>query len=172
MFKYALPVFLSLAALASPAAAQNGPQLTEDQVTALARYAMPMAFQGVQQKCTGILPSESYIYAHGDALTARLETAAIGQFEPARDALLEFASEGNEEMGELFKNMPAEVIEPLLHELLVAKVQTDVKEEQCSQINRGLELLDPLPAENIAEFIGFIVNLVQEERANEKAIEQ
>lgn len=167
----AFPLALAAMALAAPVSAQstgNGSDLSEAQMTALARFAMPTAFRGVQQRCVNILPSNAYIYARGDALTGRLQAASAGQFTQARQALMSFLPPEQAPMAEVLAQLPPESLEPLMREMIAAKIVSDVDSQRCSQINRALELLDPLPPENLAELLAFALVTARDE-TNEEA---
>ena len=143
-------------ALAQPLAAQQV-QLNESEVRAVALYAMPHAFRSLQTRCSGQLPRDAYIFAQGATLGARLDRAARGQFPAARAAVTRLAAGDNPQMATLLRSLPAENVEPLVRELIAGKVQSEVRPEECDRINQVLELLDPLPPENLAGLMGVFV---------------
>lgn len=148
---------IALFATALPAVAQDRPQLTETEINAVALYAMPHAFRALQTRCAGQVPANAYIRTQGDALATRLDRAARGRFPAARAALTRLATSSNPQMGTLLAQLPAENVEPLARELIAGKVQSGVKLEDCARYNRVLELLDPLPPENLASLMGVLV---------------
>ncbi|MEO5706967.1 MAG: hypothetical protein ABIT10_10365 [Alteraurantiacibacter sp.] len=154
--RLALTAFLACA-FVQPLAAQNRPQLSEAEVNAVALYAMPHAFRALQTRCGAQLPGDAYIRTRGDDLGIRLDRASRGRFPAARAALTRLVTSENPQMAVLLEQLPAENVEPLAHELIAGKVQSEVDLADCSKINRVLELLDPLPPENLAALMGVLV---------------
>lgn len=148
---------LALAALALPAAAQERPQLNEAEINAVALYSMPHALRALQARCAPQLPVEAYLRTQGDALGTRLDRSARGRFPAARAAMTRLLTGENPQMATLIGQLPAENVEPLVRELIAGKVQSEVKLEDCGKLNRVLELLDPLPPENLASLMGVFV---------------
>ena len=146
-----------------PAAAQG--QFNEEEVSALARVAMPRAFQSLQQKCSPILPLNSYIFANGDELLYRLQGASAGAWPQARGAIIRLVTRENPQIAALLNAMPPESLQPFVDELIAGMVSTKLETGRCEQIDRILELLDPLPAENLAELIGIAVIEAQQDEA-------
>lgn len=144
---------LTLALAPLPAAAQQVP-LSEAEINAVALYAMPHAFRSVQARCTGQVPASAYMFAQGPTVAARLDRAARGSFPAARAAVTRLATRNDPQMATLLQALPAENVEPLVSELIAGKVRSEVKLEDCAQINQVLELLDPLPPENLATLVG------------------
>jgi hypothetical protein len=136
-----------------PASAQAVP-LSADEMNAVALYAMPHAFRSLQARCTGQVPANAYMFAQGPVVSARLEQAARGQFPAARAAVTRLATRNDPQMATILQALPAENVEPLVSELIAGKVRSEVKQEDCAQINQVLELLDPLPPENLATLMG------------------
>lgn len=158
-----MPVFrsalaaIALAVTAMPVSAQELPQLSEAEVNAVALYAMPHAFRALQARCATQLPGSAYIHTRGDALAGRLDQASRGRFPAARTALTRMVTAQNPQMAALLGQLPAENIEPLARELIAGKVQSEVQLTDCARYNRVLELLDPLPPENLASLMGVLV---------------
>ena len=63
----------------------------------------------------------------------------------------------------MIAGMPDEALKPFVVAFLQQMVATEVKPEQCLDIARGLELIDPLPADNIAGLIAFMVEMAGRE---------
>jgi hypothetical protein len=148
---------LALFALATPLAAQDRPQLSETEVNAVALYSMPHAFRALQTRCAAQLPADAYIRTQGDALGTRLDRASRGRFPAARAALTRLVTSENPQMATLLAQLPADNVEPLARELIAGKVQSEVNLSDCAKYNRVLELLDPLPPENLASLMGVLV---------------
>ena len=149
---------LAGALVAQPAAAQSTKlDLNEREAAALARFAMPRAFESVQRKCRATLPSDAYMIARGDTVRARLRSASEGSWTGARAAIIRLAARENPDMRPLLERMPPEALQPFADEMIAGMIVSEVTTDKCGQIDRVLELLDPLPADNLADLIAFVV---------------
>lgn len=157
MSKHLALTTLIACTLAQPLAAQTRPQLSEAEINAVALYAMPHAFRALQTRCDAQLPGDAYIRTRGDDLGTRLDRAARGRFPAARAALTRLVTSENPQMATLLQQLPAENVEPLARELIAGKVQSEVDLADCGKLNRVLELLDPLPPENLASLMVVLV---------------
>lgn len=167
MFKsFAAALAVTLFAAAQPATAQVM-RFTEEEASALARFAMPRAFAGLQQRCRATLADDAYMFASSGRVQAKLENAARGSWPRARSVVLRIASDGNQQMGALLGQVPPESLQPFVDEYVSGLVSSKVPVEQCGQVDRVLELLDPLPAENLASLAGLFV--VEAQRAQATA---
>ena len=61
----------------------------------------------------------------------------------------------------MLAEMPDDALKPFVTALLQQMVATEIKPAQCVDVERGLELIDPLPADNIAGLIGFMVEMAE-----------
>jgi hypothetical protein len=57
--------------------------------------------------------------------------------------------------------LPDEAVRPLVEAVLVQKIASDIKPQNCPKIERGFELIDKLPPETVGEVIGFVMGLVK-----------
>ncbi|TIX50040.1 hypothetical protein [Alteraurantiacibacter aquimixticola] len=168
--KLAASLALAAMALSAPTQAQNRPDFTEDEITAMALYAMPLAFSSLQRKCASVLDPQAYIYAYGDELSERLRISANGQFPYARAALMKFAGDREDPMLTMVQNLPPETLEPLVSEMVTAKVFSEIKTSDCGEYDRVLALLDPLPPENLAQLAGFLAVKANREASTQGAL--
>lgn len=152
-----------LAAMAAaPLSAQADP--TPEQVEAATRYALPHLFEGFRATCADTLSADGYLASEGDRLQTKFSDGADDYWPQAKTAMVNLASQrGSEAASELdmFASLPDENLQPLVDGLVFALVATELKTEQCGDVERGLALLDPLPVENIAGLIGFMFEMVE-----------
>ena len=141
--------------------------MSEEEVSTLARFAMPGAFRGLVNGCRAQLPADAYVLTQGDALQARLEASATGAQDAAIAAFMEMGMTDDPGMGEVLGNMPPSVLGPFLNEMVAGMVATQIKPEQCVTADRALALLDPLPPENLAALLGLIVVEMQKDDTEE-----
>lgn len=141
--------------------------LSEREVAQIARFALPSAFQAVQLRCRQHLAADAYLYAEGAALHSRLVAASRGSWPEARDIALGMLTRENSEMAGIFNQMPSETLRPFAEELIAGALASEIEPDNCGQIDRVLELLDPLPAENLAPLLGIIAAEAQKAKAQE-----
>ena len=161
----------------APAAAQEARSaletLTPRQVEAAARYALPIAIEGAMNACEASLDPDGFLAREGDALRIRASEGSAEAWPEARDALFQLASEqaevGGEIPGDLLASLPDESLRPFVSGMILLLVEEELKPKDCANVERGLELLAPLPPGNMAGLIGFIYELVQEDDARERA---
>ena len=155
-----------LAAMAAaPLSAQADP--TPEQVEAATRYALPHLFEGFRATCADTLSADGYLASEGDRLQTKFSDGADAYWPQAKTAMINLASQrGGEASSELdmFASLPDESLQPLVDGLVFAIVATELKTEQCGDVERGLALLDPLPVENFAGLIGFMFEMVQNDK--------
>jgi hypothetical protein len=66
---------------------------------------------------------------------------------------------GNEDMGAMLAALPEDALRPFVDALVGQMIAGEIKPDSCGKIERGLELLSPLPAENVGGLVAFIVEL-------------
>lgn len=151
-------------ALAVPTVAQAEKRDIPDPaaVASAARYAMPHVVSGIRTSCAPSLAPDGYLMANGDELVAKFADGSEAAWPGAKALLLEMASDDGENEGAQFiAQLPDESLKPFVDGILTTMVVNEIDEGQCADIERGLELLDPLPAENVSGLIGFILEMVE-----------
>ena len=148
---------------ASSAAGQGLP-VSADEIAAATRYALPHLLGGVQGVCESELASDGYLAREGDALEARWAEGADESWPGAKAALLKFGAEqGGGSLGGM-TDLPDEMLKPVVDGFVFAMVASELKPSLCPEVERGLELFAPLPPENMASIVGWIVGLVEADR--------
>lgn len=153
------------AMVAAPLSAQADP--TPEQVEAATRYALPHLFEGFRATCADTLSADGYLASEGDRLQTKFSDGADAYWPQAKTAMINLASQrAGEASSELvmFASLPDESLQPLVDGLVFALVATELKTEQCGNVERALALLDPLPVENFAGLIGFMFEMVQNDK--------
>ena len=159
------PIALAAVLAAQPAAAQI--DLNEAEMEVFARLAMPTAFRSLQAKCNPVLDADAFIYRQGDALHRRLTVTSEAAWPSAGRMIARVAARDNPAMGELLAGMPADSLRPFVNEMVAGMVTTRIGTDQCARIDRVLALLEPLPAENLAQLVAFAYTEARdEERAS------
>lgn len=159
------PLALAAVFAGQPAAAQI--DLSEAEMEMFARLAMPTVFRTLQTKCDPVLPADAFMFAQGDALHRKLTATSEAAWPNAGRMIARVAARDNPAMGELLAGMPADSLRPFVNEMVAGLVATRIETDQCTRIDRVLALLEPLPAENLAQLMAFAyTESLAEERAS------
>ena len=152
--------------VSAPAAAQ-AEDLDPAMVAAASRYALPVAFEGYLSACNTKLARDGYINTNSSRIHAKFAEGSDAAWPSAKAAMLQMASKEAGDMTAMFEMMGDEALRPFVDGLIASMVSSEIKTENCADIERGLEILDPLPADNVAELIGFFVELAERDKKNE-----
>lgn len=170
MTKRAFAPTLALVALASAHTAEARQQACVEAAdlgdTVL--YAMPIAYDAVSTTCAAQLTDDGFMARGGAAFIekfrARQDSAWPGAFRllttfmAQSDAANAGADSG---MSAMFAGLPEDSLRPFVDGIVGQMIAKEIKPETCGKIERGMELLSPLPAENVAGLMAFIAELAE-----------
>lgn len=154
----------ALAALASAQAAEAqqkaciAPADLADAVT----YAMPIAFDAVRKTCANRLARSGFVANGGEAFIAQFRSRQSAAWPGALRTLRVFMAgqeEGGTDVGALIAGMPEASVRPFVDGLVGQLLGEEIKPQDCAKIERGLELISPMPAENVGPLVAFLVEL-------------
>jgi hypothetical protein len=154
----------SLAALsgavmtAAPASAQDD-DLDPAAVAAAVRYGLPQAFEGYMTRCFETLDGEGYAVTNAPRLRTKFSDGADAAWPGARQFLMQIAQEEAGQMGDLIGDLDDVELRTFVDGLIESLAAQEIKLESCETIERGLEILDPVPADTVASMFGFLVEL-------------
>jgi len=129
-------------------------------------YAVPLAYDAAMRQCVGEYSQESFMR------TGAVEF--VDQFRSKQDAawpgtlrLMQvfMAQQGAEDGGAdpaingMLNALPEESLRPFVDGIAEQLIGDEIKPETCGEIERGLELLAPLPPENVAGLVSFVVDM-------------
>jgi hypothetical protein len=154
----------AIAALTLPAPAHAKPDLSPEATQAAVRYALPHLLAGVQSTCASRLSRDGYLAKNGAALLDRYSQGSDTAWPAARGLLMELGSEKQSEMAQMFTQMPDSALKPFVDAMISSMVATKIKPGDCGDIERGLELLAPLPPENVAGLVGFAIEMADRDK--------
>lgn len=163
-----------LAVQPTVAAAQDC--LAEEEVSAMAIYAMPGVVQGVKLRCASRLAAGGFIARNGDALSARYARLQAGAWPKAKAGLLKIAASkagtargaasgerrsGNLEGLQMIANLPDNAVRPLVDALIVQEVAPEIDVKHCGKIELLMQALNKVDPEVAGTLLGLIAGLVK-----------
>lgn len=160
---------LSLAALASAQGAQAQQNCVEaadlsDTVT----YAMPILYDSLGTSCDARFSKSEFMRTRAadfvDEFRSRQDAAWPGTLRLMKTFMASKAAKsgsGDDEMAALIGAMPDESLRPfvdaMVGQMINQKIASTIKPNTCDDIAEAMELLAPLPPENIAGLFTFIL---------------
>lgn len=155
-------VAAALAALAIPASSQAA-EVSPQAMQAAVRYALPQLVAGIRATCVSELAASGFLARNGTELEQRYAAGADAAWPAARAALLELGKDDKSGMAPMLSKMPDSALKPFVDATISSMVATKVKPAQCGDVERAIELLAPLPPENVAGLVGFIFEMKERE---------
>lgn len=153
-------------ALPATATAQTAKQcLTPKEAQGLVSFALPDIITSVSNKCAPSIGPDGYLTRSGKDLADRYRVAAAPSWPAAKTALRKFV--GPEV--EFLDNMPDEALKGFFGAGVSTAIVKDIKPEQCGDIDRVLKLLAPLPAENMSQLVGILLEIGSRPKAQAAA---
>ena len=159
--RYVLAIALT-STIAQPVLAQSAQCINSSELRAGMRFAMPTVIGAVSKQCKPLLPANAYLITKGQALSQRY--AAID----GDDALLSTLIAKVDRKGD-FKGLDISMLKPLFVGVIGKELATDIKPNSCPLINKVLEQLDPLPAENMINLIEVVMREYDADAARKAA---
>ena len=158
---------LALSALATSQAAMAQSQacVAPDDMADAVVYAMPIAYDAASTACANRFSANGFMKTRGDAYIASFRegqaTAWPGAFRFLKTfmAKKEGAEGGEMDMGAMIAGMPEDALRPFVDAFVGQMIAAEIKGDSCGKIERALELLSPLPSENIGGLVAFLMQL-------------
>ncbi|WP_162789429.1 hypothetical protein [Altererythrobacter sp. ZODW24] len=152
---------LALLALSQPQMAMAQECLAETDVSDAVVYAMPSLITAVQTKCDDVLIGGGYLDLQGEALKSRFDARSDQAWPGAKRVIEVYLSRKNkgDQTSSMLASLPDDALSPFVAALITAEVADEIPLKECANVERGLELLDPLPPENVGGLMGFIFRL-------------
>jgi len=160
-------LFALLAAAAlvqSQAAAAQAQCLTEPELSGMAGFTLPSVLQGVMTKCQPSLSPHGFFATRGDAMIARYAQDKDAAWPAAKAAFMKFGADKDDKTMKQVARLPDDKLKPFVEGMVEQMVGDEIKPSSCVAIERVAGLLDPLPATNTAQLVGFILALVGQDK--------
>ena len=161
---------LALAALASASTAQAQQQacVNAADLGDAVIYAMPIAYDAVSTSCARQLGANGFIARDGarfiKTFRAKQDKAWPGAFRliktfMAQDQKGTEAGASDADITAMIAALPEESLRPFVDGLVGQMIAEEIKPDSCGKIERGMELLSPLPADNLGGLFAFVAEL-------------
>ena len=144
--------------VADVAAAQEPACLSEREVTSLVTYALPVVMDSTMKTCRPQLSPQGYFAMQGPGLVQRYAARKGAAWPDAKAALIKLGG-SDAKMKDVVASLTDEALQPFAEGIVSAMVTKGIKPGQCRAIERGVRLLSPLPPENTAELVTFVLVL-------------
>ncbi|WP_295526872.1 hypothetical protein [Novosphingobium sp. Chol11] len=166
--KRLLPSFAALAALAAGqcALAQDAACLSEQEVVSLVSFALPTVMESTIKTCRPQLSPQGYFGGQGPALVARFAAGKPANWPGAKAAFLKLGASKDAETRDVIAKLPDSALQPFAEGLVAQLVASKIKPDRCKAIERGVSLIAPLPPQNTAELIAFVIVLADKAGAD------
>lgn len=141
---------------AEVAAAQEPAYLNEREVTSLVTYALPVVMDSTMKACRPQLSPQGYFATQGSSLVQRYAARKSAAWPEARAALVKLGG-NDDKLKDIVSSLSDEALQPFAEGMVAAVVTKGIKSGQCKAIERATRLLSPLPPENTAELVTFVL---------------
>jgi hypothetical protein len=158
----------ALAALASGqcALAQDAACLSEQEVVSLVSFALPTVMDSTIKTCGPQLSPQGYFGGQGPALVARFAANKAASWPGAKAAFLKLAAKQDSGTRDMIAKLPDSALQPFAEGIVAQLVTSKIKPDRCKVIERGVSLIAPLPPQNTAELIAFVIVLADKAGAD------
>ncbi len=166
MTKQIIAPALALAALltAQTAQAQQPACVAAADLGDAVVYAMPIAFDAAQTACANRWSRDGFAAREGETFVANFR-AGQDQAWPGAFRLLKTFMADEQNAGQdanitaMITALPEDSLRPFVDGLVGQMIAGEIKGDSCAKIERGLELIAPLPTENVSGLFAFIAEL-------------
>jgi hypothetical protein len=110
--------------------------------------------------CRPQLSPQGYFATQGSSLVQRYSARKSSVWPDAKAALLKIGGK-DDKMKDMVASLSDEALQPFADGLVGQLITKGIKPGQCKSIERATRLLSPLPPENTAELLTFIIVLAE-----------
>lgn len=159
---------LALAALASATTAQAQAACVDPgDFSDTVSYAVPLVYDALQEPCAGDFAQSSFMQSNGSAFVDRFRARQDENWAGTLRLLKVFMAkrggeteESDAQMMALIEALPEDSLRPfvdaILMQVLNERLVSELKPTTCGDVAEAMELLDPLPPENMSGLIAFL----------------
>lgn len=135
-------------------------------------YAMPLLYQSIEAPCSSVFAASPFMtidaQAYVDQFYQRQDAAWPGTLRLIKTFMaVETTQEGGSDtaMAEAIAQLPPETLRPfadvIINQVIDERIATNIKVSTCSDIAEAMELIAPLPPENLSGLAVFVAKQVE-----------
>ena len=131
-------------------------------------YALPIAYDASRTACANRLSANGFMATGGEAYIGQFRAGQNQAWPGAFRVLKTFMASDSAgesgapaEMGAMLSAMPEESLRPFVDALVGQMIADEIKGDTCDSIERGLELISPLPTQNVGGLVAFIAAMTE-----------
>lgn len=167
-FMHCLAPALAIAAVAQGQAAQAQSQacIAPADLGDTIIYAVPIAYDAARTACAARLRSDGFLARGGEQFVsgfrARQNAAWPGAFRAMQVMLAQQDGNGRAndlDIAALAASLPEANLRPFVDGMMGQMIAGEIKPDSCNKIERAMQLLSPLPVDNVAGLVGFMMEL-------------
>lgn len=149
---------LSFVASAGVAVAQTPAQpcLTPEEMRGLAGFLLPSALDTTIDTCGEHLAPTGYLATRGDALVAKVTAGQDADWPMAKAAVVKLFASRQPAMADL----PDDMLRPIVEIGISTELAARIGPEQCREVERFAEPLDPLPRANLVSLFALAIPMI------------
>jgi len=175
MTKSVIAPIIALAALASAQTAQAQQQacVAPEDLSDAVVYVMPIAFDAARTVCANRLTRNGFMATKGDSYIAKFRAEQTQTWPGALRLIKTFMADkkGAEDakgadIEAMIGNMPDSALRPFVDALVGQAIADEIKPDSCTKIERALELVSPLPTENVGDLVAFLIEAADVKNPN------
>lgn len=129
-------------------------------------YALPIAYDAARTSCASQFAKDGFMMRGADkfiaGFRARQNAAWPGAMRTVQALIASesgAAKPGDLDLTALAKSLPPETLRPLVDGMMGQMIAGEIKPDSCARIERVMELLSPLPVDNVAGLMGFVLEI-------------
>lgn len=129
-------------------------------------YALPIAYDAVRNACANRLTRDGFMATRGDAFIASFRSQQNAVWPGAFRLLKTFMANdtkdsagGGNDMTAMISALPEEALRPFVDAMVGQMIADEIKGDDCGKIERGVELISPLPTDNVGALFAFIAEM-------------
>ena len=128
------------------------------------RYAIPILYDATMTTCADQYAPDGFMMRDGEAFADSFRALQSEAWPGTVRVIQTFAAgdeEGDDLIASMLTAMPEDTLRPFVDTLVTQMVSEEIKPDTCGKIERALELIAPLPPENVSGLVTFIVEQVR-----------
>jgi hypothetical protein len=135
------------------------PDMSGDEASALAVYAMPSFIAAARQTCASELSPTGFLAMQGPGLAQRYAVEQNAAWPVARSALLRIATAKAPDQAKTFASLPDNAIRPLADALIQQELAAKIHPKSCRNIERIAEAISPLDPRDASRILGVLFDI-------------